>query len=81
MVSEKKEAEEIKEDKPEHKEDTKEKEEAAKEEKKEETEGEKWKLKRRSKSEDYSDLSKFRIWISLSFDSPTDCGAMVQTYK
>lgn len=78
---EKKEGEEIKEDKPEQKEEIKDKEEGAKEEKKEETESEKWKMKRRSKSEDYSELSKFRIWISLSFDSPTECGAMVQTYK
>lgn len=38
-------------------------------------------MKRRSKSEDYSDVSKFRLWISLSFDSPNDCGAMVHAYE
>lgn len=80
LLAEKKEGEEIKEDKPQPKEESKEKVEEAKEDKKEETEAEKWKLKRRSKSEDYSDISKFRIWISFSFDSPTECGAMVQTY-
>ena len=57
------------------------KEEEKNEEKKETDAAEKWIMKRRSKSLDYVKLSKFTFWISLSFDTPAECGAMLHSYE